>query len=109
MKQFEKEASTITLVAPYDVASGAGLLVGSIFGVAQSAAISGAEVEAARVGQFTLKAKNADTATAGAKAYWDNTNKEITITSAGMVLVGAFAKAKAAGVTASVLLDGAVR
>ena len=109
MKNFIKEAETLTVISPYAVASGDGVLVGSIFGVAQTSAAINTEVEICRIGQVTLKAKNADTATQGAKAYWDNTNREITTTSAGMVLVGAFAAAKAAGLTANVLLDGAVR
>lgn len=107
MKNFSQEGEVLTLVAPYDVASGAGLLVGSLFGVATSAALSGGTVEAVICGVYSLKAKAADTATVGTKAYWDNTNKEVTITSAGNSLIGAFTEAKAgAAVLATVRLNG---
>ena len=54
MKNFVQEGDTLTLTAPYDVASGAGMLVGSIFGVANAAAVSGATVEASTEGVFDL-------------------------------------------------------
>ena len=100
----------ISLTAPYAVASGAGLLVGSLFGVALSAAANGASVQAQRVGVWTLPKLQADDVTAGAKLYWDNTNKRLTLTSSGNTLVGAAtAAAGTSATTVSVLLDGAVR
>ena len=51
-----------------------------------------------------------DDVTAGAKLYWDNTNKRLTLTSSGNTLVGAaIAAAGTSATTVSVLLDGAVR
>ena len=44
MKNFVQPSNTITLTAPYAVASGDGLLVGSIFGVAAGAAALGESV-----------------------------------------------------------------
>lgn len=100
----------ISLTAPYAVASGAGLLVGSLFGVALSAAANGASVQAQRVGVWTLPKLQADDVTAGAKLYWDNANKRLTLTSSGNTLVGAAtAAAGTSATTVSVLLDGAVR
>lgn len=100
----------ISLTAPYAVASGAGLLVGSLFGVALSAAANGASVQAQRVGVRTLPKLQADDVTAGAKLYWDNTNKRLTLTSSGNTLVGAAtAAAGTSATTVSALLDGAVR
>ena len=55
MKNYVQPGNTITLTAPYDVASGDGLLVGSIFGVATGAAANGEAIEAALVGVFDLK------------------------------------------------------
>lgn len=52
MKNYIQPGNTITLTAPYDVNSGDGFLVGSIFGVATGAALSGAVIEAALVGVF---------------------------------------------------------
>lgn len=110
MKSQVQDGCTIPLIAPYDVASGAGFLVGSIFAVAASAALSGAEVEGKRHGVFDLAALSTDTASQGAKLYWDNTNKRLTTTASGNTLVGAAAAAKANGdTTARVLLDGVIR
>lgn len=110
MKNFVQEGCVVTLAAPYDVAAGGGLLVGAIFGIAASAALSGADVETSRTGIFDVTALSTDTATVGAKLYWDNTNKRLTTTASGNTLVGAAAAAKANGdTTARVLLDGVIR
>lgn len=110
MKTFVQSGDTLTLAAPYDVASGAGFLVGAIFAVAQTTAASGAEVEGKRKGVFDIAALSTDTAAAGAKLYWDNTNKRLTTTSSGNTLVGAAVVAKASGDTAArILLDGVIR
>ena len=107
MKNYIQEGASLELVAPYDVASGAGALVGSIFGIAHDAALSGGAVVLGLVGVYSITALNTDVATVGAKAYWDNTNKRITITSAGNTYVGVFIKAKANGdTTAQVRLNG---
>ncbi len=49
MKNFVQPGNTITLTAPYAVASGDGLLVGSIFGIAAGAAALGEPVETSLV------------------------------------------------------------
>ena len=54
MKNFVQPGNTITLTAPYAVASGDGLLVGSIFGVAAGTAASGEPIETALVGVFDI-------------------------------------------------------
>ena len=108
MKNFVQEGGTITLTAPYAVASGAGLLVGTIFGVAKSAAANAAPVEASIRGVFDL-AKAAGALTQGAKVYWDNAAKNVTATSAGNTLIGAVTQAAAGGdATARVLLSGQI-
>jgi len=110
MKNFIQLGATITMLAPYAVASGNGLLVGSIFGVAANDALSGESVEAKRDGVFSLPCLSTDTVAAGAKLYWDNTNRRLTTTATNNTLVGAAVAAKAAGVsTVTVLLDGAIR
>lgn len=88
MKNYVQEGDNLTLTAPYDVLSGAGFLVGSIFAVASYDALSGAEVEGVTEGVFTLKKTSALAITAGAKVYWDNTAKEVNVTSAGNTLIG---------------------
>ncbi len=54
MKNYVQPGNTITLTAPYAVASGDGLLVGSIFGIAAGAAALGEPVETTLVGVFDI-------------------------------------------------------
>ncbi|WP_312548175.1 DUF2190 family protein [Massilia sp.] len=110
MRNKVQAGNVISVIAPALVLSGQGVLVGTLFGVAAGDALQGAPVEIAREGVFDLTALGSDTATQGAKAYWDNTAKRITATATSNTLVGAFAAAKtAADNTARVLLDGVIR
>lgn len=107
MKNFVKPAKVVTLTAPYDVLSGEGLLVGTLFGVAAYDALTGAEVEAAIHGQIALKkAAGAGTGGAqGAAAYWNNTTKVVTAVVGSNKLIGVFAKVIADGdLSAEVIL-----
>ncbi|KND16057.1 hypothetical protein ADZ37_25145 [Pannonibacter phragmitetus] len=97
MKNYVQPGNTLTLTAPYAVASGDGLLVGSIFGVAAGDAESGATVEAALTGVFDLKKVASQAWAAGDKVYWDNTNKEATKTATGNTLIGVATEAVAGG------------
>ena len=78
MRNYIQPGHAITLLAPYDVVSGGGLLVGSIFGVASHDALSGAEVETQLTGVIDLAKVASQAWTAGAKVYWDNTAKRVT-------------------------------
>lgn len=110
MKNYVQPGENITLAAPYDVASGAGALVGSIFGVAQETVLSGADVVLVRRGVFDLAKVSAQAWTVGAKIYWDNAAKVCTTVSTSNTLIGAAAAAAAnPSATGTVLLDGAVR
>lgn len=80
MKNFVQAGDIITVVAPYDVASGAGALVGTLFGVAAAAALSGANVELKTTGVFDLAKVSAQAWTVGAAIYWDNSAKNCTTT-----------------------------
>lgn len=110
MKNYKQDGNAITLPAPYTVASGAGVLVGKIFGIA---AVSAAETEPVTInrGGVVEHAKTAAQAwTLGALIYWDDTNKVFTTTATGNTLVGAAAAAAAnPSNTGKVLLDGAIR
>jgi predicted RecA/RadA family phage recombinase len=97
MKNFVQPGSTITLTAPYAVASGDGLLVGSIFGVAAGSAASGDPVEAALVGVFDLKKAASQAWAVCDKVYWDNTAKEATKTTTSNTLIGVATEAVAGG------------
>jgi predicted RecA/RadA family phage recombinase len=99
MKTYVQDDEKLLVIAPYAVAGGAGCLVGSLFGVAESTAASGASVNLVLRGVFDL-VKLAGTAwTVGAKVYWDDSAKNCTL------VVGAN---KQAGVVAAAAISGAV-
>ena len=106
MKNSIQEGEALALAAPYAVASGGGALIGSIFGVAVTA-LANAEVGTFQLcGVYTLP-KATGAATVGAKAYWDNTNKNVTATAGSNTLIGVFVAAYASGDTlANVRLNG---
>ena len=97
MKNYVQPGNTITLTAPYAVASGDGLLVGSIFGVAAGTAAIGEAVEAALTGVYDLKKVASQAWAAGDKVYWDNTAKEATKTTTSNTLIGVAVAAVAGG------------
>lgn len=107
MKNFVQQGGTVTLTAPYAVASGAGALVGSTFGVATGDVANGASGEFVTSGVFDLLVLGTDTIDMGQKIYWDNTNKRCTETAAANYLIGAALEAKLNGpTTVRVRLDG---
>lgn len=88
MKNFIQPGDSLELTAPYDVASGAGVLVGKIFGVAGGDAVSGDAVRVKCNGVFEMAKTSAQAWTQGADIYWDNTNKVCTTAASGNTLVG---------------------
>lgn len=110
MKNKIQKGDVISVIAPYAVTSGQGVLVGALFGVAAGDATQGNPVEIDRTGVYSLAANTADTGAAGVKMYWDDTNRRLTTTATGSALVGALAVAKGGSdTTATVLLDGVIR
>src|SRR6056297_96970 len=97
MKNYVQPGNTITLTAPYEVASGDGMLVGAIFGVAAGDAASGATVEAALTGVFDLTKIGSQAWTVGAKVYWDDTNKRCTTVATDNTPIGVAVEAVAGG------------
>lgn len=108
MKNYVQDGDTITLPAPYAVTSGQGALIGALFGVANNTAASGDDCEFDVEGVFDITALSTDTATVGAKLYWDNTNKRLTTTASGNTLVGVAVAAKAASATTARIRLGIV-
>lgn len=88
MKNFIQTGDVVSVPAPYDVASGAGALVGALFGVAGFTAVSGASVELHCKGVFDLVKVGSQAWTVGALIYWDDTNKRCTTASSGNTLIG---------------------
>lgn len=88
MKNFVQPGDTLSLTAPYAVASGAGMLVGALFAVAVAAADNGAPVEGKTTGVFELAKVEAQAWTQGARLYWDAATKLVTTVAAGNTLIG---------------------
>ena len=88
MKNFVLEGKTLTLLAPYALTSGQGLLVGSIFGVASADAAISTEVEAVLEGVFTLTKATGAAWTVGALIYWDNVARNCTTVLTSNKLIG---------------------
>ena len=107
MKNFVQKGETVTMLAPYALTAGQMALVGTLLGVATRDAALNAEVELLTQGVFEITALGTDVAAVGALMYWDNTNRRLTVTSAGNKAVGALLRAKANGeTTALVRLNG---
>lgn len=96
MKNWIQHGDTVTVVAPATVLSGAGLLVGALFGVAISDATSGDNMEMITTGVVDLT-KAAVAVTQGAKVYWDNSAKNVTTTVGTNTLIGCAIVAAAIG------------
>ena len=99
MKNYVQPGNIITLTAPYAVASGEGLLVGAILGVASGTAALGEAVETAVEGVYDLKKVASQAWAAGDKIYWDNTAKNTTKTLTSNTLIGVATEAVAGGAT----------
>jgi predicted RecA/RadA family phage recombinase len=96
MKNQVSPGHAVDVLAPYNVASGAGCLIGSLFGVAAYAATSGNTVTLWTVGVFNNMAKTSAQAWAlGQLIYWDDANKVATTVSTGNKLIGATTAAAA--------------
>src|SRR5437867_3617600 len=88
MKNYVQNGDVLSLLAPYAVAAGDGLKVGSIVGIATSAADNGADVEVLTRGVVDVKKTSAQAWTVGAPVYWDDSAKEFTTTSTSNTLAG---------------------
>lgn len=97
MKNYIQEGKTLTLTAPYAVASGAGFQVGRIFAVATAAADNAATVEGATEGVFELTKVGSQAWTVGAAIYWDNGNTRCTTVGTGSLLIGTAVEAVGSG------------
>ncbi|MEL7090252.1 MAG: DUF2190 family protein [Pseudomonadota bacterium] len=110
MKTYVQDGNIMTVPAPAAVASGGGVLIGSLFGIAQKDAALDEDVAIVTCGVFQHAKESAQAWTLGAKVYWDNTNKVMTTAASGNKLVGtAAAVAANPSPTGVVRLDGAAR
>jgi len=108
MKNYVQDGDILTFTAAANIASGDGVLQGSLFGVAATAAATGEDFAASIEGVFDLP-KATGAITAGAKVYWNSTSGNVTTTATGNTLIGAATQAATSGAaTARVRLNGTV-
>ena len=101
MKNFIQPGKVITVAAPADVLSGAGVMIGSIFGVAAFDALSGVDVEISTEGVFEMPKLTANVMAVGNKVNWNNATKKFQL--ATSTLDGAATVVEAADGTVSVV------
>jgi len=93
MTNYLYAGETVEVTAPYALASGAGCLVGSLFGVATDAAAISTSCQIKTVGVFTLPKTSALAISEGDTLYWDDTAKELNKTTSGVAVAVAVASA----------------
>ena len=82
------DTDVITVTAPAAVASGAGVLVGLVFGVAVHAAASGQPVAIMTEGVFRLPKATGVAINEGVRVFWDSAAGNITTTTTSNNCVG---------------------
>ena len=109
MRTYIQSGHTLTLTAPDDLASGEGVLVGAIFGIAAHDALAGFPVETTTVGVFDIAKATGQAWAVGDRLFWDASEGQATTTATDNTLIGAAVLAAAAGDTVGrVRLNGTV-
>lgn len=108
MKNYIQPGDTVTIPAPSTVASGRGVLVGSLFGVACGDAETGAPLDLKTRGVFQLPKVSVDVITVGEPLYFDNVAGDVgEQDTAHAVRIGVAVEAAGNGATTvAVRLDG---
>ena len=101
MRNYVQPGDSLALIVPYagGVTSGQGVLVGAIFGVAAVDAAQNAVIECQTKGVFDITKEPALAITAGARPFWDNTNRRLTTTLTSNFQVGVATQAALAADT----------
>ena len=97
MKTFIQEGNIITVTAAANIASGDGVLVGGIFGVAAADAVAGEEVEIATVGVYELPKLSTAVIAQGDRVAWDAAANQINLPAVGLYPVGIATEAAGSG------------
>jgi predicted RecA/RadA family phage recombinase len=107
MRNFVQPGNAVTVPSPAAVASGEGVQIGALFGVASADAASGADVELAVAGVYDLpKEATTDTYAVGAAVEWNAAQARVAPLSTGARIGVVIAAAGATAPTARVRLDG---
>ena len=90
------QGKVIKAAVAADVASGGGVVVGDLFGVAPADIAAEATGAVLDSGIVTLPKKSTDTFAAGGKIYWDATEGYVTTTSESNTFAGYYLEADGA-------------
>ena len=88
MKNFVQRGENITVTAAAVAASGAGVKVGSLFGIASGDAAIGDPLVLVTTGVFEMPKVGTDEFTLGAAVYWRSSDGLVTTTASGNTKVG---------------------
>ncbi|UXU75543.1 MULTISPECIES: DUF2190 family protein [unclassified Paracoccus (in: a-proteobacteria)] len=97
MRNYFAAGERLEITASSDIASGAGVLVGNLFGVAEGAIANGQNGVIVLTGVFDLPKAPSQAWTVGVRVYWDAANARCTTTASGNTLIGAAAAAVGGG------------
>ena len=107
MKTFIQDGNIITVTAATNIASGGGVLIGSIFGIAAADAVTGDEVEIATKGVYELPKLSTAVIAQGDRVAWNSSTGKIVAPATGMAPIGVATEAAGNGTaTIKVRLDG---
>ncbi|UXU76304.1 MULTISPECIES: DUF2190 family protein [unclassified Paracoccus (in: a-proteobacteria)] len=108
MKTYIQNGHVITVPTPAGgIASGDGLIVGNIFGIAAYSAAEGDPLELATTGVYKLPKATATVLAIGARVAWDTAAKQVNTPGAGRFPIGIAIEAAGNGITSvAVRLDG---
>jgi predicted RecA/RadA family phage recombinase len=96
MKAYVQPGKSLTVTAPAGgVLSGQGILIGTLFGIAQYDAVEGAELEILTEGVVEIPKTSALQIDVGDRLFWDATNKVVNKTATAQVCVGVAVSAAA--------------
>jgi predicted RecA/RadA family phage recombinase len=88
MQNFIQAGENVTVTAAATAASGAGVKIGDLFGIAAGDAETGDSLVLVTAGVFDMPKVAVDDFTLGAAVYWDDAAKLVTVTSAGNTKIG---------------------
>ena len=88
MKNFVQIGENITIPAPATVTSGELVIVGSLFGIASTDALTGERVTLSTTGVFEMPKVAADAMTIGAVVYYDESAGLVTLTATENTKIG---------------------
>ncbi|MBN9568985.1 MAG: DUF2190 family protein [Alphaproteobacteria bacterium] len=106
MKNFLAVGDVIEITAAAAIASGEGVVVGTIFGIAMNDIATGEKGPIKTTGVYELTKVGSQALTEGAAVHWDATNKRCTTVATGNRLIGCAVEAVGSGAT---LTTGKVR